>query len=322
MILHLTTRAAWVAAQNAGRLSAESLTTDGFIHCSTADQIVPVANALYRDVLDAVVLCIDPGLLDVSVQWEAPADQDLHEALPSDERLRWFPHIYGPVPIHAVTQVVDMPRAPDGSYSLPDAIRWQSRRVALFLFEDVEVLDFAGPFEVFSMARGPAGQRLFHVSTFSHDGQPLAARNGLHLLPEVARAQLPQHEILIIPGGPNAAIERELQNAEFIAWLGAQFGRVELLLSVCTGAWMLAKAGVLRGLQATTYHTDYYRLRELDPSVVTREGQRWADNGKVVTSAGVSAGIDMALYAVQKLFGADIANATARRMEYDYFHAE
>jgi uncharacterized protein (DUF952 family)/putative intracellular protease/amidase len=322
MIFHLTTRAAWVAAQVAGRLTAESLTTGGFIHCSTADQIVPVANALYRDVLNTVVLCIDPGLLDVPVQWEAPAHPDPHKALPSDERLRWFPHIYGPVPVHAVTQVVDMPRAADGTYSLPDAIRWQSRRVALFVFEEVEVLDFAGPIEVFSMALSPAGQRLFHVTTFSHDGQPLGARNGLHLLPNVARAHLSQHEILIIPGGPNAAIERELQNAEFIAWLGEQIGRVELLLSVCTGAWMLAKAGVLHDLQATTYHTDYDRLRELDPSVVTCEGQRWADNGKVVTSAGVSAGIDMALYTVQKLFGADIANATARRMEYDYFHAE
>ncbi|HVO71709.1 MAG TPA: DJ-1/PfpI family protein, partial [Aggregatilineaceae bacterium] len=252
----------------------------------------------------------------------APAHPDLLKALPSDKRLRWFPHIHGSVPVQAVAQVMDMPRAADGTYSMPDAIRWQSRRVALFVFEEVEVLDLAGPFEVFSMARGPAGQRLFHVTTFSHDEQPLAARNGLRLMPDVARAYLPQQEILIIPGGPNAAIERELQNAEFIAWLGEQIGRVELLLSVCTGAWMLAKAGVLRGLQATTYHTDYDRLRELDPSVVTCEGQRWADNGRVVTSAGVSAGIDMSLYTVQKLFGADIANATARRMEYAYFHAE
>ncbi|HVO69979.1 MAG TPA: DUF952 domain-containing protein, partial [Aggregatilineaceae bacterium] len=72
MLFHLTMRAAWAAAQVTGRLTAESLTTEGFIHCSTADQIVPVANALYRDVLNTVVLCIDPGLLDVPVRWEAP----------------------------------------------------------------------------------------------------------------------------------------------------------------------------------------------------------------------------------------------------------
>lgn len=322
MIFHLTTQAAWTAAQAAGAYTADSLATEGFIHCSTADQLVRVANAFYRDTVDPVVLCIDPGLLDVPVRWEAPAHPDPDQAPPPDDRLSWFPHIYGPVPARAVTQVVDMPRSAAGTYLLPDAIRWQPRGVALFIFEDVEVLDFAGPFEVFSMAHSPDGQRLFHVTTFSHDDQPLSARGGLRVVPHVARAHLPQHEILIIPGGPNPAIEREMQNAAFIAWLGAQFGRVELLLSVCTGAWMLAKAGALRDLRATTHHSDYGRLRELDPSIIACEGQRWADNGKIITSAGVSAGIDMSLYVVQKLFGADIANATARRMEYDHFHAE
>ncbi len=215
-----------------------------------------------------------------------------------------------------------MPRVDDGVYCQPDTIRWQKRRVALFVFEGVEVLDFAGPFEVFSQALSPQGAPLFHVTTFSHDGQPLLARNGLGVLPDSTRADLPQHEILIIPGGPNPAMEREMEHAEFIAWLGDRVGHTELLLSICTGAWLLAKAGVLRGLQATTYHTDYERLRELEPDVITCEGQRWVDNGKVITSAGVSAGIDMSLYTVQKLFGAEIANATARRMEYEYFHAE
>jgi transcriptional regulator GlxA family with amidase domain len=196
-----------------------------------------------------------------------------------------------------------------------------ARTVALFLFEQVEVLDFAGPFEVFSMARAENGQSLFNVLTFSDDGQPLKARNGLQLVPQHSRISLPPHDILIIPGGPNAAIEIQMQNDTLMQWIGAQTKQVELLLSVCTGAWMLAKAGVLAGKHATTYHTDYARLRELEPTVITHEGERWADNGSIITSAGVSAGIDMSLYVVQKLHGAAIANATARRMEYDYFTA-
>lgn len=196
-----------------------------------------------------------------------------------------------------------------------------TRTVALFLFEQVEVLDFAGPFEVFSMARDDAGQPLFSVQTFSVDGQTLKARNGLQIIPQHSLATLPPHDILIIPGGPNAAIEIQMQNDTLMQWIGAQAQQVELLLSVCTGAWMLAKAGVLAGKHATTYHTDYGRLRELEPTVITHEGERWADNGNLVTSAGVSAGIDMSLYVVQKLHGAAIANATARRMEYDYFTA-
>jgi transcriptional regulator GlxA family with amidase domain len=194
-----------------------------------------------------------------------------------------------------------------------------TRQVALFLFERVEVLDFAGPFEVFSTAQDEAGQSLFKVMTFSIDGQLLRARNGLQVVPDYSLLTLPPHDILIIPGGPNAAIETQMQNIALMGWIAAQKANAELLLSVCTGSWMLAKAGVLAGRPATTYHTDYDRLRALEPTVITREGERWVDSGDIITSAGVSAGIDMSLYVVGKLHGAATAEATARRMEYEYW---
>jgi transcriptional regulator GlxA family with amidase domain len=189
----------------------------------------------------------------------------------------------------------------------------------MLLFEDVEVLDFAGPFEVFSMARATDHTPLFEVCTFSRAGRPLHARHGLAVIPQYGLADLPPLDVLLLPGGPDAGVQRVLDDADFLRWLVAQRPRLELLLSVCTGAWILARAGLLAGRRATTYHSDYERLLQLDSSIIACPGERYADTGDVVTSAGVSAGIDMSLYVVQKLFGAEIARATARRMEYDYF---
>jgi transcriptional regulator GlxA family with amidase domain len=113
-----------------------------------------------------------------------------------------------------------------------------------------------------------------------------------------------------------------MKNEALLRWITEVARRSELTLSVCTGALVLGTAGLLNGLKATTYHTTFDLLREVAPGAEVIEGQRYVDNGTVITSAGVSAGIDMALYVVQRLLGADHARAAAEYMEYDYWQPE
>ncbi|RMG77651.1 MAG: DJ-1/PfpI family protein, partial [Chloroflexi bacterium] len=103
-----------------------------------------------------------------------------------------------------------------------------------------------------------------------------------------------------------------------VNWVAKQAPQCELVLSVCTGAFILAKANLLKGLAATTYHTAFDLLQELEPSVTIKRGERFVDNGQVVTSAGISAGIDMALYIVARLHGLEQARWTAQHMEYHW----
>lgn len=192
------------------------------------------------------------------------------------------------------------------------------RKLAILLFDDVEVLDFAGPFEVFAVSRDlGSGEPLFDVYTVAAQPGAVIARNGLSVNPTHHFADCPAPAILLVPGGRGT--RREVDNPAMIAWIKAQAAQAELVLSVCTGALLLARAGVLAGLSATTYHTAFDELAAVDASVTLCPGQRWVDNGRVITSAGVSAGTDMALYVVEKLHGRAQASATARHMEYEYY---
>lgn len=191
------------------------------------------------------------------------------------------------------------------------------RKLAILLFDDVEVLDFAGPFEVFSVTRDMQTRKpCFEVYTVAEHNRPVIARNGLSVNPTFTLEQAPQPDILLIPGGKGT--QRELLNPPLIDWIGQAAASAKLVLSVCTGALLLAKAGLLRDLTATTYHTAFDELRAIEPNITLRPGKRFVDNGRVITSAGVSAGIDMSLYVVAKLHGKSHAADTARRMEYEY----
>lgn len=192
----------------------------------------------------------------------------------------------------------------------------QQRRVAILIFDDVEVMDFAGPYEVFAMT-GQDDSRPFSVSTVSSDGQQISARNGLKVVPDYSFETLPEPDVIVVPGGRGT--RPLLNNKDVIDWIRLQSGRVEHLLSVCTGALLLAKAGVLAGLEATTYHTTFDMLQTLEPTVTACPGERWVDNGRIVTSAGVSAGIDMSLYVVGQLLSQTVADETARYMEYTHW---
>jgi len=189
------------------------------------------------------------------------------------------------------------------------------RNVAILIFDEVEVLDFAGPFEVFGVAGRANKQRLFNVYTVAARPGPVLARNRLSINPAHTFEDCPPPRILLIPGG--SGTRPLLEDARVIDWIRAAAGRAELALSVCTGALLLAKAGLLDGLSATTYHTAFDELRALAPETTLCPGLRFVDNGRVMTSAGISAGIDMALYVVGKLHGLEEAFAAARYMEYD-----
>lgn len=188
------------------------------------------------------------------------------------------------------------------------------RNIAILLFDEVEVLDFAGPFEVFSVAARINGEPpLLHVYTVAQHS-PVITRGGLSVTPHYALADCPRPDILLVPGGWGT--RPLLHDAALLSWIARQAEGVELLLSVCTGSLLLGKAGLLDGLRATTHHSAFALLREHAPAAAVVEDERFVDNGRVITSGGISAGIDMALHVVGRLFGAEHARATAAHMEY------
>jgi transcriptional regulator GlxA family with amidase domain len=194
-----------------------------------------------------------------------------------------------------------------------------TRNVAILIFDDVEVLDFAGPFEVFNVA----GEKIkfnpfpaFFTYTVSLTGDMIVARGGLRVTPHFGLANCPQPDLLIIPGGFGA--RRLIKNPQFIQWLSEQAQIVENLLSVCTGALALAKADLLKSLSATTHHGAFQLLTELSPTTTVIADKRFVQNGNIFTSGGISAGIDMSLAVVEMLLGKDNADLVRTEMEWGW----
>lgn len=189
-----------------------------------------------------------------------------------------------------------------------------SRTVAIFIFDEVEVLDFAGPYEVFAVTG--AQTQAFDVFTVAETDQPVRARNGLMVLPTHSFATAPRADIVVIPGGYGT--RPLLQNERVIAWVRKMDQEAQLTLSVCTGSLLLGRAGLLDGLAATTHHLAFEELRKCAPNSEIREGARLVDNGRIVTSAGVSAGIDMSFHIVARELGQEAAEKIARYIEYPW----
>jgi transcriptional regulator GlxA family with amidase domain len=194
--------------------------------------------------------------------------------------------------------------------------------VGILIFDEVELLDMAGPYEVFTTAarvlarsQPPGTPALFSVTTLARRRGPVRARAGLHLQPDHTLTDHPPLDCAIVPGG---VVDAELAQPDLMAWVAGQTRSARLLASVCTGALLLAHAGVLDGLDATTHWEDLDALRALRPAVRVHSGVRWVDQGAVVTSAGISAGIDMSLHLVERLHSRDLAVRTARQMEFDW----
>ncbi|SCY54115.1 DJ-1/PfpI family protein [Alkaliphilus peptidifermentans] len=195
-------------------------------------------------------------------------------------------------------------------------MQYKQRNVGILIFDDVEVLDFAGPFEVFSVTTIENQINPFLVYTISENGNMITARNGLKVKPDYRFEDVPILDILIIPGGLGAR-EREIYNDNLISWIKNQMEKVELITSVCTGALLLAKAGILNGKKATTHWASLNRLQSEFPDVYVQHGVKFVDEGKIVTSGGISAGIDMSFHIVKRLLGSEVARRTAKRMEYE-----
>lgn len=196
------------------------------------------------------------------------------------------------------------------------------RAVGILVFDDVEVLDFAGPFEVFSRTRlepGVASRRSedsapFTVFTVAPSAGPVRATGGLTVTPSYGFDTAPAIDILVVPGG--FGTRPLLEDEGVLDWIRGVARHAEHVTSVCTGALLLGRAGLLRDRPATTHWGSYDRLAALDPSVTVERDRRVVAADGVMTSAGVAAGIDMAFALVEALHGADVAAETARYIEY------
>ncbi|WGG50501.1 DJ-1/PfpI family protein [Rugamonas sp. DEMB1] len=198
--------------------------------------------------------------------------------------------------------------------------RLQILHVGILVFPGVEVLDFAGPFEVFSVAARVAKRELglesaFKVSLIGAERDTIAARHGMGVLPHHGFDDTPPLDLLVVPGG---LVEQPRGCARTLAWIRRASEQAALTASVCTGAALLAQLGLLDGLAATTHWEDIAELRAEFPQIDVRENTPWVDQGRIVSSAGISAGIGMSLHLVERVLGATLAAATARQMEYDW----
>lgn len=190
------------------------------------------------------------------------------------------------------------------------------RSTAILLFDQIEVLDFAGPFEVFSVTDALAGNKLFKVFTVAETPGTILTTNGLKVVPEHTFESAPAPDILIIPGG--FGTRALLKKPSVLEWIRTRAKRAEIVASVCTGSLLLAKAGLLDQQPATTHYLSFDLLRELAPNAIVHEDKRFLDNGHIATSAGISAGIDLSLHLVARLEGISVAEGTARHMEYHW----
>lgn len=200
------------------------------------------------------------------------------------------------------------------------------RNLAIYIFDEVEVLDFAGPFEVFSVCGLRTGkEKPFNVYTVAQQ-ELVTARNQLKIIPHYLMDSCPIPDILLLPGGggiyPDGTpfgSRREMNNAPLLDWIREKNKTAEMLLSVCTGSLLLGKAGLLEGLSATTHWKAVDVMRAVAPNTTILPEERWVDNGRIILSAGISAGLDMSLYVISKLLGKETADETAKYMQYEHW---
>ena len=190
------------------------------------------------------------------------------------------------------------------------------RRVAILLFDDVEVLDFAGPYEVFAVTDELSGGTDFDTFTVAEVPGTIRARHGLKVTPDHTLESAPDPQVLIVPGG--AGTRALLRKPSLLEWVRRCGTSAEAVASVCTGALVLGRAGLLEGLTATTHRDSFDELRAIAPNTQVLENVRFTDHGRILTAAGISAGLDVSLHLVARLLGAGTAERTAAYMEYHW----
>lgn len=186
--------------------------------------------------------------------------------------------------------------------------------VAILIFDEVEVLDFAGPFEVFSVTSELSDYTLLEVKVVGKTIKPVIAKNGLKVLPDLVYTQLDQIDILIIPGGDGS--KDVLKDQEMMDWLGEVIPTTQVTFSVCSGARILAKLGLLDGKAFTTHHEVFEDVLALTQKGIAKRDSRFVDLGQIMTAAGVSSGVDLSLHVVGRIFGHEVRSKTAKYIEW------
>ena len=184
--------------------------------------------------------------------------------------------------------------------------------IGIYIYDNAEVLDFSGPFEVFSVANRLA-KNIWNVFLVSETGYLVAARGNFLIQPHYAISTHPEIDVLVVVGGIHT---EEVKKENVINWVSRTSESAKIVASVCTGCFLLAEAGLLNGLTVTTHWEDIADLKSQYPHLIVLENQRWIHEGKYVTSGGISAGIDMSLFLVSELASEKLAEKTAKQMEY------
>jgi transcriptional regulator GlxA family with amidase domain len=190
---------------------------------------------------------------------------------------------------------------------------FKTRNVAIVLYEGVELLDFAGPGEVFTHAGTATGEPAFNVYTVASSTEPLVSQGFLTIKAQYSFANAPKPDIVVFPGGQ---VKGLLDDEAAMTWAKAAAQNAEIAMSVCNGAHILAEAKLLDNKRVTSHWAAIPGLRKKVPTATVLENIRYVDNGQIITTAGVSAGIDGALHVVERLLGTTSAKDAARMMEY------
>ncbi|MDA0856896.1 MAG: DJ-1/PfpI family protein [Proteobacteria bacterium] len=184
--------------------------------------------------------------------------------------------------------------------------------IGIYIYDQAEVLDFSGPFEVFSVANRLA-KLDWNIWLVGASENLVEARGAFKVIPDYSIQNVPALDLLIVVGGVHL---EEVHKMEVIDWIRETTEKVQVIASICTGAFLLAETGLLDGLEVTTHWEDIPDLQRNYPNVQVREGVRWIEQGKLFTAAGISAGIDLSLELVSKFAGEELAERTAQQMEY------
>ncbi len=187
----------------------------------------------------------------------------------------------------------------------------QAVPVAVVLDEGATIIDFGGPWETFQDVEPAADVPGFRMYTVARSREPLRSQGGLHILPDFTFADAPRPRVVLIPAELGATYPEKL------TWIREMSRTADIVMSVCSGAFILANTGLLNGLCATTHHLQYDQFSKAYPKIKTLRGRRFVDNGKFVTAGGLTSSIDGALHIVARFYGVDAAEKTAQRMEHD-----
>ncbi len=206
-------------------------------------------------------------------------------------------------------------------HALANLVRQRPLNINLLIYPQVEILDFAGPYEVFSVASrvaladGLLPHEAFNVHTVAAEPTQVRARYNLRVQADASLENAGDCDVLIVPGG---VVDQPLADTRTLEWVATAAARTALVTSVCTGAFILAKAGVLTDQAVTTHWDDIDLLQRDFPALKVVADVPYVDLGNLITSAGISAGIDMSLHVVARILGAETATRTARRMQYEW----